>query len=245
MNILGIDTSTKKANVCLEYNGKTIDKSIDNEITHSEKLLPLIDEVLTSANASLKEIDYFACSAGPGSFTGIRIGIATIKAFAKVANTPIFNVSSLDILAYAHHTSDYVISILDAKNTRIYYAVYKVKNKNSTPYLEKLSEFANDTIDIALDKISSMLSNENTENCSINIVGDCTDSYKDVFIAKLQNNFENISTYSESLSANILNSMLNNYIQLGIADKYTQNYLTLDAIYVRPSQAERAKNNEL
>lgn len=246
MNILSIDTSTKKANVCLEYNEKILNKSIDNEITHSEKLLPLIDEVLKSSNCSLNEINYLACSAGPGSFTGIRIGIATIKAFAKTLNIPIFNVSSLDILAYSKPTSDYIVSIMDAKNTRIYYCVYKVNYKNDIPYLYKVSDYANHTIDVALEEISNVLLNRSLDKqVSINIVGDCIDIYSNLFIEHLNSISDNISTYTESLDASVLTSMLKNYMNIGIDNQHMQDYLTLDAIYVRPSQAERAKNNEL
>ena len=125
MNILGIDTSTKKANVCIKKDKLIVDKNINNEITHSEKLLPLLDECLKESNCKLQDIDYLATSIGPGSFTGIRIGIATIKAIAKVLEVPIFAVPSLDMLAYTDKDDDanYAISIMDAKNNRIYYGV--------------------------------------------------------------------------------------------------------------------------
>ena len=80
---------------------------------------------------------------------------------------------------------------------------------------------------------------------SINIIGNCVDNYKALFINTLNTSFETINTYSSDLSAGVLVDMLKNYITLGTEKNYTQNYLTLDAIYVRPSQAERAKNNEL
>ena len=250
MNILAIDTSTKSANVCLEHNNKITNKSIDNNITHSEKLLPLIDEVLKSSNASLNEIDYLACSLGPGSFTGIRIGISTIKAFAKTLNLPVFCVSSLDILAYTNTKANYIISIMDAKNSRIYYCVYKIKNKEydnfSIPYLEKLCDYSNDTIDIAIERISDIFVKENLkETDCINIIGDCAENYKENFITSLNIRFNQVNTYETNLSADILVSMLKNYINLGLDSNYKKNYLDLDAIYVRPSQAERAKNNEL
>lgn len=250
MNTLAIDTSTKKANVCLKYNNKIIDKSIDNEITHSEKLLPLVDDVLKSANTSLKDIDYLACCTGPGSFTGIRIGIATIKAFAKTLNVSVFNASSLDVLAYTNTSSDYILSIMDAKNSRIYYSLYKVVKKDfngeSLYYLDKIHDYSNDIIDVALEKISETLSKERATNAtSLNIIGDCVNVYEKLFINKLSNKFKTINTYNESLSASVLVNMLENYIKLKIADNYMNDYLTLDAIYVRPSQAERAKNNEL
>jgi len=248
MNSLAIDTSTKKANVCLKYGHKLTNESIDNEITHSEKLLPLIDKVLNSENKTLKDLTHLACTIGPGSFTGIRIGIATIKAFAKALNTPVFAVSSLDVLAYINTDDDYVISIMDAKNSRIYYSIYKIIRKTHDnvliPYLEKISDYCNDTIDVALEKISTILNKENTSASSISIIGDCVDMYKENFIDVLTSQFKVVNTYNKNLSADVLVNMLENYSKLKIADNYTKNYLTLDAIYVRPSQAERAKNNE-
>lgn len=252
MNILAIDTSTKKANVCLKINDTIIDKSIDNEITHSEKLLPLIDNVLQENNLSLKDMDYLACCIGPGSFTGIRIGIATVKAFAKVLSTPIFTASSLDMFAYSNNTNlpDYIISIMDAKNSRIYYCIYKVeKNKlgNITiPVLKRISDNNNDEISVALDKISSILLQEKlTDKTSINVVGDCTENYKDLFIETLESNTNDINISDTTLSSKSLIHMADNYINLGINKDFEKDYLTLDALYVRPSQAERAKNNEL
>ena len=91
MNILAIDTTTRNACVCLKYKDEVIEKNIENNITHSEKLLPLIDDVLTEKNITLDDIDMFFAINGPGSFTGIRIGLATIKAFAQVKEKKIFS----------------------------------------------------------------------------------------------------------------------------------------------------------
>ena len=252
MNILGIDTSTKKANVCIEANDKLIDKSIDNEITHSEKLLPLVDGALKEAGITLKEIEYLACSIGPGSFTGIRIGIATIKAFAKVIEKPVFAPSSLDVIAYTDtkDTASYVISIMDAKNSRIYYSVYKQKYlkhySKSLKILETILVPSNDTIDVALEKINDVLIKGNsTSTTSLKVIGDCAFMYEDLFINKLDYLFNDIITYNENISGKALINMAENYIKLGYDEKYKKDYLTLDALYVRPSQAERAKQNEL
>ena len=94
MNILAIDTTTKKANIGISIDGKSTIKTVDNEITHSEKLLPLIDNVLKETNCNIKDIDVFACTTGPGSFTGIRIGLATVKALTKVTDAKIFSINS-------------------------------------------------------------------------------------------------------------------------------------------------------
>lgn len=248
MNILGIDTSTKKANVCLKKDNMLFDNSIDNEITHSEKLLPLVDKTLKEATINLNSIDYLACCIGPGSFTGIRIGLSTVKAFAKVISKPIFAVSSLDILAYTNNdNSDYVISIMDAKNSRIYYCLYKVTYTNDNiPILEKIADYQNDLVDVAIKNICETLSKEKiTKSSKIQVVGDCVNNYNMIFKDSLTPFFENIQMYTENLSGKVLVNMLENYIKADCVLPYTKDYLTLDAVYVRPSQAERAKRNEL
>lgn len=248
MNILAIDTCTKRANVSLKIDNKVSHKSIDNEITHSEKLLPLINEILTENNISINDINYLATTIGPGSFTGIRIGVATIKAFAKILNTPVFTASSLDIFAYSNIDSlpNYVLSVMDAKNSRIYYCLYQVEkhtlDNEIIPMLKPLHDYSNDVIDIALEKLSDLLPNNLSD---INIVGDCAEKYKELFINSFSSKFNNINTLNSSLSTEGLIKMIDNYSKLGINNNFEKDYLSLDAIYVRPSQAERAKNNEL
>ena len=101
MKILGIDTSSKRCTVCiLEDNNMIIELHSDDEKTHSQTLMPLIDEMFKKTDLSLKDIDMLACCVGPGSFTGVRIGISTAKAFADVYNFKTFGVSSLEGLAY-------------------------------------------------------------------------------------------------------------------------------------------------
>lgn len=249
MNILGIDTATRKANVCLKKDNTFFNKSIDNEITHSEKLLPLIDSTLKEANLTLKDIDYLACTTGPGSFTGIRIGLSTVKAFAKVIDKPIFAVSSMDVLAYdeKQDNANYVVSLMDSKNSRVYYSIYKVTHTdNSSLFLERISDYKNDNIEIALDNIISTLSsNCNLQQISLRIVGDCVDIYEKVFEEKFSNIFNRTYTHKEEMSGLNLVKMFENYINSGHVDSFKKNYLNLDALYVRPSQAERAKQNEL
>lgn len=248
MNILAIDTCTKKANVSLKNGNKIVDKSVDNEITHSEKLLPLVNEILNENNVNITDINYLATSIGPGSFTGIRIGIATVKAFAKILNKPVFTSSSLDMFAYSNinNLPDYVLSVMDAKNNRIYYCLYQVEkhilDNETIPVLKPLLDYSNDVIDVALVKISDLLSNDLS---AINIVGDCVEKYKKLFINSFDSKSKEINILDGSLSTKDLIKMIDNYSKLGINKDFEKNYLTLDAIYVRPSQAERAKNNEL
>lgn len=218
MNILAIDTTTKKATVALKKDDQIILKEIDNEITHSEKLLPLLNEVLIEGNITLNDIDLFAITQGPGSFTGVRIGIATIKAIAKVTNKKIFGTTSLELLAKdgikkADPTPNYVLSLMDARNSRAYYELYKYENDNLKP----LNFSGNDYIEIILKNIYE----QNLENLLI-------------IIDKDDLNIPHATLACLDLT-NIFDMDLNSNLY---------DYLSLDAIYYRKSEAERTKEGE-
>ena len=101
MKILAIETSSKVCAVALLENDILIqEKILEDENTHSVKLMPLVDELLRETKTNIQDIDLFACDKGPGSFTGIRIGIATIKAFMDVTNKKAVGITSLETLAY-------------------------------------------------------------------------------------------------------------------------------------------------
>ena len=218
MKILAIDTTNKKATVALNLDNKIIVKEVDNEITHSEKLLPLLDEVLNDSNTKLKDIDLFAITLGPGSFTGVRIGIATIKAIAKVTNKKIFGTTSLNLLAIdgikkANFKPKYVLSLMDARNSRVYYDLYKYENDN----LMSLDFSGNDYID-------SVLENVKEKNLS------------DLLIT-IDNNTSNLNNVQ--LATLDLTNIFNLDMSSNIYD-----YLNLDAMYYRKSEAERTKEGE-
>ena len=125
MKILAISTSSNTASVALLEDDKCIEElNICNEKTHSEKLMPLIDELLKSNKVTLSDIGLIACDNGPGSFTGIRIGVATVKALAEAKNIPVVSCSSLEGLAYNVTGFDYICSILDARNNQVYSAIF-------------------------------------------------------------------------------------------------------------------------
>jgi len=101
MKILAIDTSSATCSVAItEDFKKIIELHSSDEKTHSVKLMPLIDKAFKDSNLSLDDINLISCCIGPGSFTGVRIGIATAKAFSDAKNIPVVGVSSLEGLAY-------------------------------------------------------------------------------------------------------------------------------------------------
>ena len=101
MRILAIDTSTAAASAALIENGNLCCEYILNDgKKHSEKLINLIDMVIKSCGLEVNDIDAFACSTGPGSFTGLRVGASAIKGIAQALNKPIIGIPTLDGLAY-------------------------------------------------------------------------------------------------------------------------------------------------
>jgi len=239
MKILSIDTTTKVAAVSILNDNDIIEKSISNEVTHSEKMLPLIDEALKENNLSLNDIDMYSCINGPGSFTGIRIGLSTLKAFSFVDNKKIFSMSSLDLLSYvAYINSKYyttkekstVISLIDARNDRVYYTINEV-------YLDDVNKVViSNIIQASNEEISTLFSSLNNNYTNLIITGDCVDKYKTLIKEKFSNCITNnyYPTPTDLINAYNNISDINNYI----FDSYT-----LDANYVRVSQAERIKNN--
>lgn len=127
MIILGIDTSAKVAScaVC-EENKILAQTTLNTGLTHSQTLMPIIENMLEVANLKLSDIDAFAVSKGPGSFTGIRIGVATIKGLAYAENKSCIGVSTLKALAYNMNGFDGIICpCMDARRNQVYNALFE------------------------------------------------------------------------------------------------------------------------
>ena len=130
MKILGIDTSSNASSVAVIEDNKLIcEYTVNTKTTHSQKLMPMIENMLSMSEVNIKDIDAIAICIGPGSFTGLRIGMATAKAIAHVNNLPIIGVNSLEILASNMNLCDKKIcSILDAQRNQVYTGKYKFEN---------------------------------------------------------------------------------------------------------------------
>lgn len=129
MKVLCIDTSSPLCSVCILNDTNLIEKiELNNGLTHSESLMPLIKEVLEKCTLSLNDIDLLVCDIGPGSFTGIRIGIATVKAFFDSLEIPCVGISSLEVLAYNIKENGIICSTIDCKNDNCYFALYELKD---------------------------------------------------------------------------------------------------------------------
>jgi tRNA threonylcarbamoyl adenosine modification protein YeaZ len=148
MKILAIDTSSSVCSTALLEDNNLIDENnLDDGKTHSENLMPLVKELLERNKVQLSEINLIAVSCGPGSFTGIRIGIASVKAMAEVHNIPIAEVTSLETLACNDISEKNKISLIDAKNNQVYAGIFD-KEYNL------LEDYMADDINIIFEKIS-------------------------------------------------------------------------------------------
>lgn len=225
MKILGISTSSKVASVAiLEDNNILGMYTINNDKTHSTKLMPMMNQLFKDLGLTPNDINYLACDIGPGSFTGLRIGIASINAIGTSLNKPRIGISSLLGLAYnINYWDGLICSIIDAKHDNIYYALF---DNNYNIIQNYNSGNINDVINLLpTDK-------------KILFVGEY-EEYKNI----LNNKFEVNCFFSES-TLNLLNGAsiakaAFNEISLNNFDKDE----SIKPLYLRKSQAERLQND--
>ena len=130
MLILALESSAKSASVALSRDGKLLAQSFQNSgLTHSRTLLPMAEDMLKNAELSIKDVDVIAIAHGPGSFTGIRIGVSTVKGLAWASDKPCVGVSTLEAMAW-HGLSvgGYICPVMDARRSQVYNAIFKIED---------------------------------------------------------------------------------------------------------------------
>lgn len=198
--LLSVDSSAVTASVALTDGEKVIKTEFVNSgLTHSETLLPMISRVMEGH--SYDELDAMAITAGPGSFTGVRIGVATIKGLAFCHNTPCYSLSTLEAIAYNFTDENAVVcAVMDARRMQFYNAVFRVENGTvarlcndraiSLDDLQKeLMQY--DRVIIAGDGARLCYQNINLQNCEL--ARDDRIYQNAVSISKLAKNKETIS----------------------------------------------------
>ena len=139
MKILGVDSSGLTASVSVYEDGKIIAvNSVNNNKTHSQTLLPMIDYVMKQAELEPEELDAIATACGPGSFTGLRIGAATVKGLSLALDIPVIPVSTLEGLAYNAVGMDGIVCpVMDARRGQVYTAAYRFKGDSYEEIISK------------------------------------------------------------------------------------------------------------
>ena len=138
MKILSIDTSTSSLSVCITNDDEVIGEiNLNNGLVHSTTLMPAIENLFTVLNFDKSELSHIAVTVGPGSFTGIRIGVATANAFSLALNIPVISVSSLDAMSMNFISYEgTVITTIDAQRDTYYVGVYRARDSK----IEKIIE---------------------------------------------------------------------------------------------------------
>ena len=220
MKILAIDTSSSICSVAILEDDKLIDKNeLNDGKTHSENLMPLLDEILKRNSIDIKNIDLIACCVGPGSFTGIRIGVATIKPIAEVLNIKVASVMSLEALARNIEGKEIIVSLIDARNNQVYCGIFDKEYNKKEEYLA-------DDINIVIDNLMKYE--------KITVVGNGAILHKELLLQRLKNvEFSNNNNQSAE-----------NVGKIGYKKYLEKDLCTADTIipvYLRKSQAERLK----
>ena len=181
MKILGIDTSTPIGSIALIDGDNLVAEHTLNIVqAHSSRLMPAIDSVLKWGNITVEALDGCAVGIGPGSFTGIRIGVATIKSVCYALDKPIVGVSTLEAIAYnLQSTNGIICPLLDARRNEIYGTVFH----GGTEW-QRLSEDLCLPIDAFLDRLDTDV----PSNGIINFVGDGLLTYGDAVRERLGQN---------------------------------------------------------
>ncbi|NLY76551.1 MAG: tRNA (adenosine(37)-N6)-threonylcarbamoyltransferase complex dimerization subunit type 1 TsaB [Tissierellia bacterium] len=225
MKILAIDTSTVMATCAvLDEDNLLGEFSLNQNFGHSENLVPMVKTLLDNLSLKVSDIDLYGVAVGPGSFTGLRIGIATVKAFAHVYNKPIVGISTLEGLAFNLSHRGIIVPMIDARRNRVYTGIYKWENG----YLNNIEE---DTV-MEIDQLLEHLG-ENYNNIMVN--GNGINIHREKIKDKLGDKVEfapNIHNTCRAASIGELALLKKDHGKLS-------NYFTLVPEYLRESQAQR------
>ena len=179
MITLSIDSSSKVATAALMKDGKLLNEIILNDKKeHSVVLMSIIEDLLKYNNLTINDIDGYIVSKGPGSFTGLRIGMATVKGLSFGSNKPYVSISSLDALAFSVANFDGLICpVMDALRNSVYTSLYKSNIDTNTKAIsiEKLIDYSALDLDELIELIKS-------KNEKVMFIGDALDKYKDYLI---------------------------------------------------------------
>jgi tRNA threonylcarbamoyladenosine biosynthesis protein TsaB len=223
MVVLGIDASTKTGSVALYDSeiGILSEVNANIRLNHSDSLMTIVDMVFSLAKLKPRDIDRVAVSIGPGSFTGIRVGVGTAKGLAFSIGCDIVGINELDILAHTvSQTPNKIISLIDARKERVYYSVYNY-NKD---LIERISEYGVSELRLILEEYKGE---------KIIFTGDGSILYKEIIDEVMGDNA-------------VYNLKSNSMVRAGTMSEMAEkkdpdNLYTLEPYYISKTQAEREK----
>ena len=233
MKILGIESAALVASVAIIDENVTIAEYTTNfKKTHSETLLPMLDEIVKMTGISLSELSAIAVSGGPGSFTGLRIGAASAKGLGLSLDLPLIHVPTLDAMALNIYASDaLIVPIMDARRNQVYTGIYK----NDTKLEVKVPSMA-----VSIDELFEILKETDAKEKTGRAIflGDGVPVFRE-YIDK------NLEISHDFAPANLNRQRASNIAMLGMEMLKSGNIISADDMrpeYFRKSQAERERD---
>lgn len=232
MKILALDSSGLVASVAIiTEDAMLAEYTVNYKKTHSQTLLPMLNEIVKMVDINMDEVDAIAVAAGPGSFTGLRIGSATAKGLGLALDKPVVAVPTLDGLAYnLYGTEDLVCPLMDARRNQVYTGIYKFVD-NRLQAVKKQTAIG----------IEEVLEEINTLGKKVIFLGDGTAVYREIIEAKMQVPYSFAPVHLSRQRAGAIGA-------LGMELYKKEQFETAamhEPVYLRVSQAERERAEKL
>lgn len=240
MRVLAIDSSGLTATVAVVEDTQTVaEYTINYKKTHSQTLLPMIDEVVKMTELDLNTIDAIAVAGGPGSFTGLRIGSATAKGLGFALNKPLIHVPTVDGLAYnVYGCEDIICPIMDARRNQVYTGIYtfskKAATKEGSNLVEPVFQVIKMQMAVSIEELAERL---NRYRRPVVFLGDGVPVYENILAEKLTVPYSFAPAYMNRQRAAVVGTLGIQYYKAGkfeTAEEHRPDYL-------RVSQAERER----
>ncbi|MCD6379765.1 tRNA (adenosine(37)-N6)-threonylcarbamoyltransferase complex dimerization subunit type 1 TsaB [bacterium] len=223
---MALDTSHLKGSVAVARGDEILCEILfDASDTHSATLLPAVDTCLRTAHLHIEDVDKFCVVTGPGSFTGLRIGLATIKAFAAVRKRPVVSASSLEVLAAAFpYVSRTIAPIIDARRGEVYLGLYNTQSGLPSSILEPVS--------VRPEKIAMLLADKNS-GAPVIFCGTGAKKYREIIGVNMTDGSSFSVPYRAIPRASLLIA-----VTMGRAPVEYAELSDMEPLYIRPPDAK-------
>lgn len=228
MKLLAVDSSGMVASVAIMSEDTLIaEYSVNHKKTHSQTLMPMLDEIVRMTESSLPEFDYLAIAGGPGSFTGLRIGSATVKGLGLALNIPVVSVPTLEALAMNVCDTEYLVCpMMDARRNQIYTGIYHFEKGNMQVDMNQTP----------MD-IHELLQKLNAYNQTVLFLGDGVPVYRDIIENEMKSSYLFAPAHLNRQRASAVGMRAWDYVREGRVQTAAEHVPE----YLRLSQAERER----
>ena len=235
MKLIAFDSSGLTASVAILTEDVLLaEYTVSYKKKHSQTLLPMFDEIVRMTDCSLDEIDAIAIAEGPGSFTGLRIGAATVKGLGLALNKPILGIPTLDALAYQYYATDIVICpLMDARRNQVYTGLYTFvppAETGSSSEFSVLSPQKAEAIDVVIEEVNRL-------GRRVVFLGDGVSVYREEIEKMTRVPYDFSPVHAARQRAGAVGVLAIEYWKKGLAVPASK----FAPVYLRASQAERER----